>query len=54
MSIFTRITQWARAACTVLNALRSLAAAMYRLIITVILLATAAATLWNEVMPPVA
>lgn len=54
MSIFARIIQRVRAACAVLNALRLLTAATYRLTITVILLVTAATTLWNEVMPPVA
>lgn len=54
MSIFARIIQLGRAACAVLNILRSLTMALYRLIITVILLVTAVATLWNEVMPPVA
>ncbi|WNV83188.1 hypothetical protein [Umezawaea sp. Da 62-37] len=54
MPNLNRLIRWARTVCNVLNTLRSLAAAMYRLIITFVLLVTAVATLWSEVMPHLA
>ncbi len=51
MSISKRVTQWARRACAVINAMRTVVIALRRLLMALTLL-TATALIWaNQVIP---